>query len=151
MPIVVGAVLPGIETDDSGSCRVVKMIEEEQLDASAVPRKNAEVHATTANGCSERGCAPLARFVGYIATFFRNRNHSRLFMTSVNTRLDFWKVKIIPFLQRSARNLLVKTKKPPRQTFSAPDGYLAYIFFVFRTITPNSPHSFPPAVPAPAA
>ncbi len=59
MPVVIGAVSFGIKRYDTGSCRVVSMVEEEQLDAGAVPRKNAEIHPTVADGCAERGCVPV--------------------------------------------------------------------------------------------
>ena len=61
MPVMVGAVLDGIDGDDLRRSRVVFAVEEKQLHAGGVARINAEIHSTGKNGGAKRRASSCAR------------------------------------------------------------------------------------------
>ena len=69
MPVVVGAVMPGIERDDAGGFCIVRPVEEEQFDSGAVPGKYAEIDAARKDrGAKGRGIASVW-FNGFAAGY----------------------------------------------------------------------------------
>ena len=75
VPIMVGAVQPGVECYDPGGAGVVDPIEKKELDAGAVSREEAEVHPARDDRRAQRRALAAEQFIASAESFFRRESH----------------------------------------------------------------------------